>query len=309
MSTVLSQSYLTGLNKGYAQIFADGIAAAGQSKGLLVPKLCFDQSSAGFANMEYDYAAGVVILTEVTDSGMQAMQSLTSKQKTVDNKTFSRLIGLAREKLERRQASVYNRQFMAAGPAFALTLERLLATRMIAGFGAAGFFATSAVKKAPGKSGTFTNTGTKKFSTANFDTALTALQSATDVEGNNLGYGLDPGNLQLIVGPTYRKTAAKCVGAKLVDGGDENVNAGIATLNVWGQLTGANADYWFLIDTSAGKPFVKQDEVPLAMYMQTNPEDSNVMLTGKFLSQLYWRGNIDGIEPQMCYGSTGVDAA
>lgn len=304
----LSQSYLDGLNKGYAQIFANGIANAANRGGLLVPRICGEQDSAGFANMQYDYEAGVLIMKEVTDASMQQMQNITTKSKTVENTTFSRLIWLERAKLERRQASVYNRTFSSAGPAFALTKERRLIQKLHAGF-TGGFFNATAVKKAPGKEGTYTNAGTKKFSTANFDTALETLQSQTDSEGNPLGLGTDPANLLLVVGPKYRKTAAKTVGAKLVDGGDENVNAGVAQLVVWGQLTGAYQHEWFLFDTSVDKPGVVQNEVPIALYMQTNPADSNVMLTGKYLSQLYWRGEVDMIEPQWCYGSTGVDAA
>ena len=304
--SILSQSYLTGLNKGYVQVFADGIAASG-GPNMLVPDTCFPESGAGFANVEYDYGAGVNILTEVTDAAMQAAQNITTKQKTVDNKTFSRLILLAREKLERKQGATYNRLFTQAGPAFALTKEKLLATRLAAGFGS--FFVTSATKKAPGKAATFTNADTKKISTTNFDTALATLQSQTDTEGNPLGLGTDPSKLLLVVGPTYRKTAYNIVGSKLIGGGDDNANAGVAKLKVWGQLVGSLAHHWFLLDTSVGKPFVDQDEVPVSMYMQTNPADSYVMQTGKFISQIYWRGNIDLVEPQWCFGSTGADAA
>lgn len=308
---MLTQSLLAGLNKGYAQIFSTGIANSATRGGFLVPLICSDQDSSGFANIQYDYEAGVLVLTEVTDDGMQKAQNMTTKQKTVDNRTFSRLILLERAKLERNQARVYNRQFTQAGPAFALTKEKLLRQTITSGFAAGPrqIFFTSAAKKATGKDSTFTNAMTKKFSTANFDTALETLQSQTDTEGNNLGLGTDPANLHLVVGPKYRKTAANCVGAKLIGGGDENVNAGVAKLTVWGQFTGSAADHWCLFDTSVDKPGVIQNEVPVAIYTQTNPADSNVMLTGKFISQIYWRGGLDLIEPQWCFGSTGADAA
>ena len=308
--SILSQSYLAGLNKGYAQIFGDGIAKA-DGPNMLVPLVCSTENASGVVSVEYDYAAGVAILKEVVDADMQKAQNITTKQKTVSNRTFSRLIYLAREKLERRQGATYNRTFSQMGPAFNLTLERLLATRVAAGFEAAGgsFFVTTSTKKAPGKTDTFTNSMVKKFSTANFDTGLETLQSQTDVEGNPLNLGTDPSKLLLVVGPKYRKTAAKCVGAKLQDGGDENVNAGVCQLKVWGQFVGSLAHHWMIIDTSVGMPFVRQDEVPVAMYMQTNPADSYVMQTGKFLSQIYWRGDVDLLEPQWCYGSSGTDAA
>lgn len=309
MSKVLSQPYLNGLNKGYARIFAGSLDRAVQAPNRLSGLICFDQNAAGFANMQYDWESGVLLLTEVPDSGMQAGQNLSSKQKTVNNKVYTRLLRLKREVLEREQAQVYNRQFGQAGPAVILTREKLLATRLKEGF-TGGFFTTTDKKVATGKAATYTNSMTKKFSTANFDTALETLQSQVDSEGNNLGLGTDANNLILVVSPTYRKTAAKCIGAKLVDGGDENVNAGIAKLVVWGQLgTTALKHHWFLFDTSIDKPCVVQNEVPPALYMQTNPEDGTVMTSGEFLSQIYWRGNVDLIEPQWCYGSTGADAA
>ena len=49
--------------------------------------------------------------------------------------------------------------------------------------------------------------------------------------------------------------------------------------------------------------------MPVSLYVQTNPQDSFVIQTGKFISQIYWRGNVDIIEPQWIYGSTGVNPA
>jgi len=312
MSLILSQGYLNGLSKGYSRKFGNGLAAAQAAGGMLVSLVCDPENSEGFANMQYDIDTGVLLLEEITDTGMQRAQNLDSISKTVDNKEFSRLIMLHRAKLERRQAQVYNRQFTGAGKAVALTQEKLLRSRLTGGFSGTNqiFYASgSDAKKGSAKSETFYNAMTKKFSTANFDSALETLQSQSDTEKNPLGYGTSPENTILVVGPKYRKTAQKCVGATRVDGGDDNVNAGICKLVVWGQLVGDYAHHWFLFDTSVEKPGVVQNEVAPAFYMQTNPQDGTVMQTNRYMSQIYWRGNIDIINRQACYGSTGADAA
>ena len=57
------------------------------------------------------------------------------------------------------------------------------------------------------------------------------------------------------------------------------------------------------------KPAIYQTEVPLASYMQTNPEDSDVMINNRFLYQLYHRG-VCSLSDSLCaYGSTGAAAA
>lgn len=312
MSVVLTQAYLKGLNQGYNLEFRKSLDAQLARTDVLSTQLCEPVNAPGVASMEYDMAAGIPILKEVIGDE-QEFQNLTTVRTSVDNKEFTRLLGLKRTALERNQAQIYLKDIRNAAVAFTLFKERRLAEELVNGFDSAkntdytgkAFFDTNK-PLAKGKKGTFSNKGTKKLSAANFEAAVTSIRKRTDAEGNNLGLGSD---LTLIVSPDYEATAQDIVALKTLSTGGENRNYNKARLKVFPYLDALNPHAWFLVDTSWLKPAVLQTEVPFASYMQTDPNGDRAITKGEFLYQLYWRGNIRLIEPLCVYGSTGADAA
>ena len=114
--------------------------------------------------------------------------------------------------------------------------------------------------------------------------------------------------MHLLVSPTYESTADSIVTLDTLAGGGKNPNYAKAKVHVCPWLNAAEHN-WFLVDTAWVKPVIYQTEVPLASYMQTNPEDSDVMIHGRFLYQLYHRGNCSLSDALCIYGNTGADAA
>jgi phage major head subunit gpT-like protein len=310
MSVVLTQNYLRGLNTGYNTTLQNALKAL-EGTQRISANFLEETNASGFASMEYNMAAGIPVLKEITGDA-QEIQNLTTLQMAVANKPFSRLIGLKREDLERQQGRIYERDITNSAMAYGLFRELRFFTKLRSGFAAASdparpteaFFAANK-KVAVGKATTFTNLGTKKLSAANFETAVASLRTRKDADGNYLGFGT---KMHLLVSPSYESTAQSIVTMDTLAAGGRNPNFGKATLHVCPWLNDSEHN-WFLIDTQWVKPAIYQTEVPIASYMQTNPEDSNVMMTGKFLYQLYHRGNCSLSDALCAYGSTGADAA
>lgn len=309
MSVVLTQAYLKGLNKGYNLTLRSALDAQLAGAPTLSDLLLEDTNAAGFASMEYDTAAGIPMLKEIVGD-RQEEQNLTSVQFSLDNKEFSRLISLKRAVLERQQGKIYERDIKNSAVVWKLFREQRLAAAFIAGFTTNDYtgspFFSTARKIAKGKPGTIANKDTKKLSATNFETGVASIRTRTDAEGNILGLGTQ---LRLIVSAKNESLGQAIVELDRLPSGASNPNYKKATLHVWPQLDVLNPDAWFIQDTAWIKPAIYQTEVPLASYMQTNPEDSDVMRHNRFLFQLYHRGNLALSDPLASYGSTGADAA
>jgi phage major head subunit gpT-like protein len=87
------------------------------------------------------------------------------------------------------------------------------------------------------------------------------------------------------------------------------VNRATARLEVWPHLAATtNPNAWFLYDEgSPYRPFVYQEEKPLALLSVTDPEDSHVLLKKEVLNQAYGRYNVGLFMPQLIIGGRGTD--
>lgn len=309
---ILTQQYLKGVNTLYNTYFKTALDGLGQAPALC-NLLCEETDAAGFASVEYNPLLGMPILKELAAGSEGEMSNLATGNLPVTNKVFQRLIELSRQDLERGQAKLYLPMLKKTAAAWSMFKEGLLATKLVAGFttekslcvGNPAFFSNGQVI-AEGKKGTLSNTVTKKLSAANFEIAVENLRGRTDAEGNSLNLG---SKLVLVVGPRNEALGKQIVKlGKLANGGD-NPDQGMAELFVWNYLAPVKPDAWFLFDVAYSKPVIYQTEVPLANYMQTNPEDTHTMRTGKFLYQLYHRGNLALADPLVSYGSDGSTAA
>lgn len=311
MSVLLTQQYMQGLNRGYNTTLRSALDAqlAANAGNRLSDLLLEDVSAPGVASMEYHSLAGIPMLKELIGDN-QETQNLSTTFYSVANKVWTRLIRLKREVLERQQAAIYERDIKNSAAVWPLFREQRLASALIGGFTVNDYtnspFFSASRKIAEGKPGTIANLGTKKLSSGNFETAVANLRTRTDAEGNILGLG---SQMRLIVSATNESIGQQIVGLPTLASGAANPNYNKASLHVWPFLNPLNPDAWFLIDTAWLKPAIYQTEVPLASYMQTNPEDSTVIERGEFLFQLYHRGNLALSDPLGSYGSTGADAA
>jgi phage major head subunit gpT-like protein len=309
---ILTQQYLKGVNTLYNTYFKtalDGLGAAPALSSLI----CEETDAAGFASVEYNPLLGMPILKELAAGSEGEISNLATGNLPIANKVFQRLIELRKEDLDRGQAKLYLPMLKKTAAAYVMFKEQLLATKLVAGFstekslcvGSPAFFSNSQVI-AEGKPGTLSNAATKKLSAANFETAVENMRSRTDAEKNSLNLG---SKLILVVGPRNEALGKQIVKlGKLANGGD-NPDLGMADLFVWNYLAPIKPDAWFLFDIAYSKPVIYQTEVPLSNYMQTNPEDTNTMRTGKFLYQLYHRGNLALADPLVSYGSDGSTSA
>ncbi|MES2707132.1 MAG: Mu-like prophage major head subunit gpT family protein [Verrucomicrobiota bacterium] len=310
MSIVLTHGYLRGLNTGYNITLKKALdALAGSGPPRLSDLLLEETNAAGFASMEYDSAAGIPMLKELTGN-LQEQQNLSTVQFTIENKTWSRLIGLNRAVLERQQGRIYERDITNHAMVWPIFKEQRLASALTGGFTFVDYtgspFFSAARKIAAGKPGTIANLGTKKLSAANFETGVKSIRTRTDAEGNILGLG---SKMVLVVSANNESLGQSIVQMAKLTSGADNPNFNKAELRVWPYLDVLMPDAWFLFDTQFVKPAIYQTEVPLASYMQTNPEDASVMLSDQYLYQLYHRGNLSLSDPTAAYGSTGADAA
>lgn len=116
--------------------------------------------------------------------------------------------------------------------------------------------------------------------------------------------------LMLVVGPTNRALAQSIVVAEKVEGGNTNVNANTATVDVWPELSGAYADMWFVLEVGYPiKPFINQVEKELKLLALDDENTADFILKHRWLWQAYRRGNCGFAMPELAYGSTGADAA
>jgi phage major head subunit gpT-like protein len=307
MSVVLTQSYLTGLQTGYNATFRSSLDERMKKASVLAHRILREESSAGMGSVTYDMLAGMPILKELPPSGNQEEQNVSTNQFTLANKTFTRLIGLKREVLERKGSSLYLNDIKKSAGAYVQWREVRLAQRLLVdGFDPAKLSYTgqplfsAAHKNAKGKLGAFSNKVTGKLNEARLNTGVENLQSRSDADGNKLNLGLS--GLLLVVGPKNRALGAQLVQNARKANGADNENKDVAELVVWPQITD---DKWLLIDTSWTEAGIHQIEVPISSYMATNPNESGIILSGKFPFQLYHRGDIDVVEPLVLYGSDG----
>lgn len=298
----ITPSTLRAINKQFRSLYDE----AYQGGPALVPNFAM-RTTATTAEGVYGWLGAVPSMREWI--GDAVINNLRAHEYSIPNKEFELTVGVDRVDIERDNLGVYSPMVQAIGASARQHPDQLLADRLLGGFTQKGYTGKNFfdLNHEPVVGGTkFSNKGTKKLSTANYETARQNIKSRLNSAGRPMNLGKD---LVLIVSPTYEATARKILVADKVGGGDDNVNKGTARLEVW-PLLAASEHAWFLMDVGQViKPFIYQVEKETQFHSLTNPDSEEVMLKKRFVHQAEGRYNVGFGLPELAYGSTGADAA
>lgn len=246
--------------------------------------------------------------------GDRVIHNISEAEYTIRNRDFELTVGVKRSHIEDDNLGVYRPMFEALGSQVAYSPDELVFGLLPLGFSekcwdGKTFFATDHPVK---KGVTYSNKGTKKLSAANFEAALAQMQSLKNAAGQPLRVFMGEGSSAplLVVGPTNRATALGIVAMQRLPNGADNPNYQAARVLVLPELTGANADMWFLADTTMPvKPLIFQRRKEPEFVALDNPEDPNVFHKNEYIYGYDDRKAAGFGFPQLMYGSTGADPA
>jgi phage major head subunit gpT-like protein len=246
--------------------------------------------------------------------GDRVIQNISEAEYTIRNKKFELTVGVKRDHIEDDNLGVYSPMFQALGSQVAYSPDELVFGLLPKGFsekcwdGKAFFAGDHPIKKGV----SYSNKGTKKLSTTNFETALSAMQSLQNAAGQPLRVFMGEGSSAplLVVGPSNRATALAIVGVQKQANGADNPNDQAARVMVLPELVGAYADMWFLADmTQPVKPLIFQRRKEPQFVALDAPEDPNVFHKDE-LQYGYDDRKAAGFGfPQLMFGSDGSQPA
>lgn len=246
----------------------------------------------------------------VGDKQIQAMAAHTYALSCVE---WEVTIEVKRRDLEADRLGIYAIKARNTGELAAYFAEERVADAVNASFTAKGwdgktFFATDhPTEDKAGKAATYSNKGTAALSAAtqaaaiaSLGAGLTALQTMKNTKGRLIRVN----NIRLVVPPALRDTANILATNERLEDGKQNPYRGL-TVEVWPELTSATA--WFLLGESGGlKPFVLVQRKKPTPVQVTDPNDSFVVKSGKFLFGVEADAVAGYTFPQLAYGSTGT---
>ena len=302
---VISAPVLRAANKGFRKLYDGGLASIGKPRIDTYAMRTTSRSK----DETYGWLGAMPQMRKLV--GEINVRNLANHGFAVINEPFEVTVAVKREEIERDNLGIYSNFFTGMGTSAGRHPDRLLATALTTAFdtecytGKKFFDADHEPQKGKGK---FSNLATKKLSAANFVKGMQSLEERKDAEGEPIN---DNPDVTLVVSPKYRETAENILVASNLAAGATNVNKGKANLDVWNRLSGAaTEDMWFLIDNGGVvKAFVHQIEVPLEYTELADLRDPNVFYKKQFEYQAYGRYAVAALVPELCYGSTGEDAA
>lgn len=300
---IITSTTIQAVNKNVKTTFWEAYHGAGES---LVDTFAMKSNSSSAENI-YAWLGAIPGLKELI--GEFAITNLLEHAYAIKNVEFGRILGVKRADIERNNLGVYTPLLQAYALAAKEHPDELLFERLAGGFTSLcytgkNFFDANHEPKPGGVK--FSNKGTKKLSSANFDIARQNILSRLNYEGRPMALGR---KLVLVVSPTYDKTARDIVLADQINN-STNTLKGTATMVTSSRLAGASEHNWFLLDLGYPvKPFINQEEIPLEFTSQDQLTDDSVFERSEFRHKAYRRGNVGYGMPELAYGSTGADAA
>ncbi len=194
----------------------------------------------------------------------------------IPNRFFGRILRVPRGNIEDEDMGVYNLAMQRFGRLAATHPYRRLPQLFINGFatpwGPDGANVFSANHQWPGGAG-WSNITNGPLNVVNYRAARLKLRTRPGPDGQALE--LRP--THLICGPSNETVAKAILRAENSAPGVTNPDRDEAVkIVVWGALTGASANYWFLVDTSDEKPIIVQNRDAPALTAKTDPSDANV---------------------------------
>lgn len=242
--------------------------------------------------------------------GDRQKKNVSSNKLEVTNADWEDTISVDRNDIEDDRYGLYGARFEALGAEAsddALWLDMCMDALLNGGawIDGKGFFATDRVYGA----NTILNLTTSALSQTTFESALATMAGYVGPEGNPLN--VIP--VYLLVGPGLRNTAWDMVKNEFVSSGTgkggaiQNRCRGRALLRVHPKLTGAYANYWYVLgQKGAMKPVgVQRRKLPV-LQAKDDPSDDNVFFNKEFIYGADARGEGFLTLPHLAYCGTGA---
>lgn len=306
---IVNKSTVAALETSFQKIFTDALHGASASTFISRIATRFPNTAAA---LDLSWLAAIPGMKKL--KGAAEINNLELVNWAIPNDEWADTLAVKIKDLERDQLGIYTPRLTMLADAGARHPDELLASVVLGGFTNKDYtgknFFDTAKKHFPGaKAGTsFDNKLTTELATSSFRAARTLLRTMKIVFPDNSETKLSLGrDMVLIVSPANEDVAREILIAERNANGATNTDRGTAKLEVWGELGDSPA--WFLMDQGYGlKPFVFSDEKPTSLTSVTDMSDSHVLLNKEFLFQAYGRYGVGYMLPQLCIGSTGVDA-
>lgn len=242
-----------------------------------------------------------------------SIENIAAHNYTIPNKEWYDAIGVKQADIERDEAGgvgLYGPRFQIMGDVARQHEGEKVADFLVNGFTrpcytGKNFYDTDHEPIAGGTK--FTNKGTKKLSQANYRLARINLKQRKNAAGRALKLGRD---LVLLVGAKQEDVAREFLVAERLSNGQTNVDKGTARLVVWPEIDVINEYFWALFDAaSLMKPVIVQDEKPMQLLAQDQPDDDCVFNNHEFRYQAYKRQGFGYGLPEVIWASDGSQAA
>jgi phage major head subunit gpT-like protein len=307
----ITSARLNAVNKAFNTAFKEGLHGEATSlEGLYLETTSSAETEA------YEWLNTIGGLEIFTGEGK--FDDLSTSGYEIKNREYQKGVDVPAIAILRDREGVFKPSFQLLGSRANQHKDELIGELLIGGFTqkdytTKNFFDTDK-KHAPNIAGgkaktpTFSNKGTKKISATNYDTARLSLLARLDRDGRPMRLGK---KLKLVVGSASWATARDILTQTKLANGADNPNYNTAELVLMPEIDASTNTYaWFLIDTGMPvKAMIFQNEIPVKLESQTNPESDTVFLNKVFKYQAYAsRGAGYGL-PQLAFGSTGADAA
>lgn len=307
----ITASRLSAVNKGFNIAFKTGLMGeATQMQDIFLETDSTNEIEA------YEWLNTIGGLQVFTGEGK--FQDLSTSGYEIKNQEYQAGVDVKAINILRDREGVYKPSFELLGSRANQHKDELIGGLLIGGFTQMDYTGTPffALNKrhAPNVDGgkartpTFSNLGTKRLSSANFDVARLSLISRLDRDGRPMRLGK---KLKLLCGSSQWAVARDLLTLPTLATGGANPNFGIAELILMPEIDAtARPDAWFLVDAGYPiKPFIFQNEVPIALESQTDPNSDTVFINKVFKYQAYASRGAGYGMPQLAYGSNGTVAA
>lgn len=305
---LINRSNLNVLSTGVFTGFLQGMESSRAGVSLLYPQLCAEVSAIGKDTAQIPWLATLPALEKWT--GNQKKTKLAINKLEISPDKYSLILALNIPDLENDELRKYTDAAKGFGSDAGDHFEREAANKLAAGLdekdtlGGASkkFFDTGRKVSDRTGSSTYDNLITGALDATKFETAVKTLEDMTDDSGRKLGLGRR--GFTLITGSHWRSMGTRLVKAQREDGGGDNPNYGVASLEVWPYLP---SKYWFLMANTAPqgkKPLVKAIFSQLRQRM-TDENSTLAIEEDTILWQAYGRHTIAYGDAQLIVGGPG----
>lgn len=299
---VFNSALLAAVLSGFTALFLE----AGEAAKPIYATFCYDVTSKS-AQEELHVGGGLGSMQEW--KGGAPNRPIVRYVETIKNKDWYNGTKIPKTAFQDDTLGFYDNEIKNMGASAATHPDELMTTVLVNGFtelgpdGQAFFSASHPIVDG----GTQSNLQAGALSATTFREALAKAQGMTDYYGKALRPKQRGMKVYLMVGPTLRATAKSIVAVDTTSSGAGNPDYEEATVIVNEGLTGAYANYWFvLLGDGPVRALVMQTREKPEFHMITDPEHAIVITEKVVMAWVEGRWNIGYAHYQAAVGSPGT---